>query len=237
MGEVSQPLGTTGAAGIRLTGAHRRQPGPNPHRANELSIRIAGACGLASVLLMIPSYVAGIPNDLTETADLSSNHEFLAGNTSSLLLHFAAALVFFAGITGAMYIAAGPTVPVLAALGSGGSFLTLTAAGYATQIAIVTVVHNHPGITPHVTLIAYSTVAWLYRFAMIGGGVLIISVSYTVVTTRILPRWWGAGCGLGLLPLFFTWIPTAASIGMISWVSITSLLLIAAVNRHVLTPR
>ncbi|TEA00339.1 hypothetical protein [Mycobacteroides salmoniphilum] len=198
--------------------------------SNEGAIRIAGASGAASIILLIPVYFAGISDGYSA---IRSHHALLPGNSVAILLHFAAALVFLAGLSTALRAAAGPTVAAMAAIVGGLSFTTMMAAGYATQMTYLEAVHNEAqrDIAQHVAPLVFGLAEWMYRFGMIGAALLIAAASLVIYTNPILPRWWAGGAVFAIAPLFYSWIPLTAVLAVLAWILVTSLLLLSAVDR------
>lgn len=197
--------------------------------SNESAARVAGASGAASIILLIPVYFAGISGGYSV---IRSHPSLLSGNSVGILLHFAAALVFVAGLSAALRAAAGPTVVVMSAIFGGLSFTTMMAAGYATQMAYLQAVHNEAqrDIAQHVAPLILGLAEWMYRFGMIGAAVLITAVSLVIYTNPILPRWWAGGAVFAVAPLFFSWAPLTAVLAVLAWILVTSLLLLSAVD-------
>ncbi|EPZ18393.1 hypothetical protein [Mycobacteroides abscessus] len=197
--------------------------------SNESAIRAAGASGAASIILLIPVYFTGISGGYSV---IRSHHAPLSDNSVAILLHFATALIFVAGLSAALRAAAGPTVVVMSATFGGLSFTTMMAAGHAAQMAYLETIHNEAqrATAQQVAPLILGLAEWMYRFGMIGAALLITGTSLVIYSNPILPRWWAGGAVFAVAPLFFSWAPLTAVIVILAWILVTSLLLLSAVD-------
>ncbi len=184
------------------------------------TIRFGGAFGVICALAMIPAYVG-------RTHDSSAT--FATANGMVPLLHILFGLAFLGVLVAMLRRAAGPTAGVYTALAGGVLFFTLTAVGFAAEVAYPAAVVRFGDATitefnePLLTL-----ATWLYHFCQIGSVAMIFAASAIVWRTGVLPRWTAAGVVLGFLPLVNTWIPLPAALSSLVWIFLIGVVMLVA---------
>jgi hypothetical protein len=103
------------------------------------TIRLGGVFGLVAAVAMIPAYLVGTP-DVPRTSDeaveyYESGSSFVTANGVVPLLHVLFGLVFVAVLASMLRSACGPNSEVYAALAGGVTFMALTTAGFAAEVA------------------------------------------------------------------------------------------------------
>ena len=184
------------------------------------TIRFGGAFGVICALAMIPAY-------FVRTHDSSAM--FATANGMVPLLHILFGLAFLGVLVAMLRGAAGPTAGVYTALAGGVLFFTLTAGGFAAEVAYPAAVVRFGDATitefnePLLTL-----ATWLYHFCQIGAVAMIFATSVIVWRTGVLPRWTAAGVVLGFLPLVNAWIPLPAALSSLVWIFLIGLVMLVA---------
>jgi len=198
-----------------------------------LATRIGGAFGILSVLVMIPAFLVGSP-DQPHTPDQArhyyeSGSAFVTANGEVPLLHILFGIVFVGALTSMLIRAVGPRAEIYIALSGGVIWLALTAAGLAAAVAYPAAIVRFGNATvtefsqPMLTL---ST--WLYHYSQLGAAAMILSASISIWRTGVLPKW---ACALGILgipPLLHTWIGLPAAISTLAWVGLVGLVMLVA---------
>lgn len=183
------------------------------------AIRFGGAFGVICALTTIPAYVIG-------THDTAA---FVATNGMLPLLHILFGLAFLGVLVAMLRRAVGPTASVYTALAGGVLFFTLTAGGFAAEVAYPAAVVRFGDATitefnePLLTL-----ATWLYHYCQIGAVAMIFATSLVVWQTGVLARWTAAGAILGFLPLVHTWMPLPAALSSVVWILLIALVMLIA---------
>lgn len=201
-----------------------------------LATRIGGAFGLLSALVLIPALLVGFP-DKPHTAEEARHYydngsAFVTANGLVPLLHILFGLVFVGALTSMLIRATGPRAEIYIALVGGIVFLTLSAAGFAAEVAYPAAIMRFGDVT--VTeftqpLLALST--WLFHYCQLGAAAMILSSSIAIWRTGVLPKWASAGAVFGILPLFHTWLPIPAVISTLAWIGLIGLVMLVAAKQ------
>jgi hypothetical protein len=195
------------------------------------TIRLGGGFGLVAAVAMIPAYLVGTP-DVPRTPEeaveyYESGSSFVTANGIVPLLHILFGLVFVAVLTSMLRSACGPNSEVYAALAGGVTFMALTAAGFAAEVAYPAAIVRFGDVTvTEFTQPLLALAVWLYHYCQIGAAVMIFAASFAIWRTGVLPKWWAAGAVLGVLPLLHTWIPLPAALSSLAWLAITGLIML-----------
>ncbi|MCQ4121185.1 hypothetical protein [Rhodococcus tibetensis] len=213
------------------------------------AVRIGGLCGVAAALIMIPAYMVGTPDRPTSTTEAeeyySSYSGFVTANGVVPLLHVLFFL-FFLGILVSVLRRADRESTGLAttALAGGIVFVTLTAVGFAAEVAYPATLLRFDDLPydEQIAPLLLTTSSWLYHYCQVGTAVMILATSVLVLRTGVLPRWTAAGAALGVLALLHTWIPLVAALGGLLWIAVIGLLLAVRgasdqVERSAVSPR
>ncbi len=182
------------------------------------TVRFGGAFGVISALTMIPAYLVGTSDKPNTPAN------------GIPLLHILFGLAFVGVLTAMLRWASGPSPAVYTALGGGVFYFTLTAGGFAAEVAYpAAVVRFGDGIITEFNEPLLTLATWLYHYCQIGSVAMIFATSMTVWRTGVLPKWVAAGAILGVLPLVHAWIPLAApALSSLAWIFLIGLVMLIA---------
>ena len=195
--------------------------------------RLGGASGLLAALVAIPAYLIGTP-ETPRTADEARSYydsasSFVTLNGSLPLLHILLGLVFLGVLVAVLRAATGPDGSVYVALAGGIIYLSLTAVGFAAEVAYPAAVLRFGDITvagfaqPLLTLSV-----WTYHYSQIGAAAMIFASSLVIWRTSVLPRWTAVGAVLGVLALLHLWLGLTAAFSSLIWVAAIGLVLLVA---------
>jgi hypothetical protein len=198
-----------------------------------LATRIGGAFGILAVLVMIPAFTVGSPDQPTTPDEAQRYYEsgsaFVTANGVVPLLHILFGIVFVGALTSMLIRAVGPRAEIYIAMAGGVVWLALTAAGLAAEVAYPAAIVRFGDVTvtefsqPMLTL-----ATWLYHYSQLGAAAMILSSSISIWRTGVLPKW---ACALGIfgvLPLLHTWIPLLAAMSTLTWVGLIGLVMLIA---------
>ena len=201
-----------------------------------LATRIGGVFGILAVLVMIPAFTVGSP-DQPHTADEARNYydagaSFVLANGTVPMLHTLFGIVFVGALTSMLIRAVGPRAEIYITLTGGVIWLALTAAGLAAEVAYPATIVRFGDVTAaqmSQPLLVLST--WLYHYSQLGAAAMILSSSISIWRTGVLPKW-ASGLGvLGIVPLLHTWIPLPAAITTLVWVALIGLVMLIAAKK------
>jgi hypothetical protein len=196
------------------------------------TIRAGGLFGLISALAMIPAYLVGTPDAPRTAAEAVEYYEsgssFVTANGVAPLLHILFGLLFIGVLVSMLRTACGPNSEVYVALAGGVTFLVLSAAGLAAEVAYpAAIIRFGDVIVTEFTQPLLTLAVWLYHYCQIGAAAMIFAASFAFWRTGVLPKWWAAGAVLGILPLVHTWFPLPAALSSLAWVGLTGLVMLA----------
>lgn len=211
-------------------------------------VRVGGAFGLVGALAMISAYVVGTPDSPETPAGVADYYDdvdaFVVANGVVPLLHVLGFLVFLAVLVAIVRHADHDgEAPVLhrVVLAGGVVFITLSAAGFAAEVAYPAMISRFDA-EPSEALgqLMLSLATWLYHFCQIGAAVMVGAASVTAWRTRVLPSWMAAvGAVVVVLTLLHTWIPLVAALSSLVWIGVVSLLMMSgaiAIDRPSIGP-
>lgn len=198
-------------------------------------VRVGGAFGLVGALAMISAYVVGTPDSPTTPAGVADYYDdigaFVTANGVVPLLHVLGFLIFLAVLVAVVRRAdddGEESVLHRAALAGGVAFITLSAAGFAAEVAYPAMVDRFDA-EPNESLgqLMLSLATWLYHYCQIGAAVMVAAVSVSAWRTRVLPRWMvPLGAVVVVVTLLHTWIPLIAALSSLVWVGLVSILML-----------
>lgn len=199
---------------------------------NSTAVRLGGLCGVGAAAAAIPAYVVGspeLPNTPEKLAGYYKEAEsFIAANGTIPLIHLFLGIVFIAVLVAVLRAAMGPEPAVYMAVIGGAVFISLTAAGLATEVAIAAVIARFGDVVEVGVVRPFLALSvWLYHYSQIGSAVMMFATSYAIWRTEVLPKWTAAAGVLGILALAHTWLGLPAAYGTVAWVGLMGLVLIA----------
>lgn len=184
------------------------------------TIRFGGAFGAICALAMIPGYALGRRD---------STSAIVTANGIVPLLHILFGLAFLGVLVALLRHAVGPTAAVYMALAGGVLFFTLTAGGFAAEVAYpAAVVHFGDATVTEFNEPLLTLATWLYLYCQIGAVAMIFATSLVIWQSGVLPRWSAAGAVFGFLPLVHAWIPLPAAMSSLVWIFLIGLVMLVA---------
>jgi hypothetical protein len=200
-----------------------------------LATRIGGAFGVLCVLVLIPALVVGFgdrPHTAQETHHYyQSGAAFVTSNGVLPLLFILFGLVFVGALTSMLIRATGPRAEIYIAVAGGVLFLTLSAAGFAADVAYPAAIVRFGDVNLEFTQPLLALAAWFYHYCQLGAAAMILSSSISIWRTGVLPKWASAGAVFGILPLFHTWIPIPATISTLVWIGLIGVIMLVAAKQ------
>jgi hypothetical protein len=200
-----------------------------------LATRIGGAFGVLCILVLIPALVVGFgdrPRTAQETHHYYHNGPaFVTSNGVLPLLFILFGLVFVGALTSMLIRATGPRAEIYIAVAGGVLFLTLSAAGFAADVAYPAAIVRFGDVNLEFTQPLLALSAWFYHYCQLGAAAMIFSSSISIWRTGVLPKWASAGAVFGILPLFHTWIPIPATISTLVWIGLIGLIMLVAAKQ------
>lgn len=198
-----------------------------------LATRIGGAFAILAVLVIIPAFLVGSP-DQPHTSDearryFESGSSFVTANGVVPLLHILFGIVFVGALTSMLFRAVGPRAEIFIASTGGVVWLTLTAAGLAAEVAYPAAMVRFGDVAANGAsqpMLTLST--WLYNYSQLGAAAMILSSSISIWRTGVLPKWACALGVFGVLPLAHTWVPLWAAASTLIWVGLIGLVMLIA---------
>ncbi|MFC0447659.1 hypothetical protein [Rhodococcus jostii] len=195
-------------------------------------VRIGGALGVLSALVMIPAYVVGTPDrpiDTTEAERYYSSYSgFVTANGVVPILHVLFFLFFLGALAGLLRRADGDRTGLAStALAGGIVFVALTAAGFTAEVAYpATLVRfDELPFDDQIAPLLLTIASWFYHYCQVGTAVMIFATSLVVWRTGVLPRWTLVGAILGVVALLHTWFPLTAALSGLVWIGVIGLVL------------
>ncbi len=205
--------------------------------------RIGGVIGIVAALAMIPAYVVGSPEVPASTDEAADYYEqaalFISANGWLPIVHLLG-VIFLLGVLAAVFRAASPGSIAIrtAALVGGTVWITLTAAGWAAEVAYPAALMRFPELADAGFLapLTLTLASWLYHFCQVGAAALmigtgILSYSATPDGHRAFPKWFAfVSFAFAIFALLHTWLPYSfwSALAGLGWLLIVSLLLFAA---------
>jgi hypothetical protein len=195
------------------------------------TIRIGGLCGLGAAGVIVPAYLVGSPERPSDPSDAHTYFDgaasFVTANGTWPLLHILFTVLFLAILVSMLRSAAGPTGAVYTASIGGGTFVALTAAGLAAEVAVPAAMVRFDDVTVADYAQPFLGLAvWLYHYSQICSAAVIFATAYIVWRTRVLPKWSAALAALGVLPRLHTWVGSPAAYSTVVWLGLTGLLML-----------
>ena len=212
-------------------------------------VRLGGVCGLLFVLLMVPAYLVGSPDEAAPVSGVrevlgyygTSADNFVFFNGSLILLCPFFFLWFLAVLYGVLRRAEGLDGVLSTVMLVGGVFfIVLQCAGNAVEIMHPASVQRFVNFVPDPQL-AFASLAlstWLYHFCQVGDAVMISAASLVVLGSGILPRWLAlVGFLAAILALLHFLLPLVGSVSGLVWVVLVSALMLGGLSRGTQAPR
>ena len=191
------------------------------------TVRFGGAFGVTCAVAMIPAYFVGRPEEY-----YGAGTAFVAARGMLPLLHILLGLAFLGVLVAMLRQASGPTASVYTALAGGVLFFTLTAGGFAAEVAYpMAVARFGDAIITELNEPLLTLATWLYHYCQIGAVAMIFAASMIIWRTGVLPRWTAAFAVLGVLPLVHTWTPSLAALSSLLWILLIGLVMLVAPRR------
>lgn len=198
------------------------------------AVRIGGALGLLAAFAVIPAYLVGTPDTPRRREEAVEYYEdgesFVTANGTLPLLHILLGLAFLGVLVALLRQAAGPTGAVYTTLAGGIVWFTLSAVGFAAEVAypaaIIRFAPEVPMPSLSEQLLALSE--WLYHYCQIGAAAMIFAASLVIWRTGVLPKWVAVGAILGVLPLAHRWLPLPAALSSLAWLGAISVIMLVA---------
>ena len=196
------------------------------------TVRIGGALGVLSALVMIPAYVVGTPDRPIDTAEAeryySSYSGFVTANGVLPILHVLFFLFFLGTLAGVLRRADGDRTGLAGtALAGGIVFAALTAAGFTAEVAYPATLIRFDELPfdDQIAPLLLTIASWFYHYCQVGTAAMIFATSLVVWRTDVLPRWAVAGAILGVVALLHTWFPLTAALSGLVWIGVIGLVL------------
>jgi hypothetical protein len=212
-------------------------------------VRLGGVCGLLFVLLMVPAYLVGSPDEATPVSGVrevlgyygTSADNFVFFNGSRVLVCALFFMWFLAVLYGVLRRAEGLDGVLSTVMLVGGVFfIVLQCAGNAVEIMHPASVQRFVNFVPDPQL-AFASLAlstWLYHFCQVGDAVMISAASLVVLGSGILPRWLAlVGFLAAILALLHFLLPLVGSVSGLVWVVLVSALMLGGLSRGTQAPR
>jgi len=212
-------------------------------------VRLGGVCGLLFVLLMVPAYVVGSPDEATPVSGArevlgyfgTSAGNFVFFNGSLVLLCPFFFLWFLGVLYGVLRRAEGlDGVLSTVVLAGGVFFITLQCAGNAVEIMHPATAQRFVNFVPDSQLVFASLAlsTWLYHFCQVGDAVMISAASLIVLGSGILPRWLAlVGILAAVLALLHFLLPLVGAVAGLVWVVLVSALMLGGLSQGTQAPR
>lgn len=198
-------------------------------------VRLGGLAGLLSVVAMIPAYLVGYPDAPGTAAEANSYFgsalgSFVLSNGVLPLFHVFFFLFFLGSLRGLLTRAEGEGGDLAAvALAGGVVFITLSAAGFATEVLYPAAAMRFGGFEPDGAFVYASLAlsAWLYHFCQVGTSAMVAATSLVALGTGVLPRWLAlAGFVVALVTLLHFLVPLLAALVGLLWIAAVSALML-----------
>lgn len=212
--------------------------------------RLGGICGLLFVVLMVPAYVVGYPDQPTSVFRPVDVVGYFGADPQTFVLGNGIVPVFstffFLWFLGALYRlvrgAEGEEGGLSAAVLAGGTaFIVLSCVGYAAEILYPATLLRFENFAPdpQQAFLSLALSAWLYHFCQVGASVMIAGTSLAALGRGILPRWAALlGLIVALLTLLHFVVPLLGALSGLLWVGLVSaLMLLAASGGRSSSPR
>ena len=191
--------------------------------------RVGGICGLVGALVLIPGYVAGVPDASSRAAYEGQAMASVIGNAVPVIIYVPLFLVFLVALYRRCAEVKALHVWSALLLVSGGAYLVLVVTGTVSEVSYPSAVTSQPGMTIDAGLLSVllKTASWFYIFSQVALAVLIVVCGYSALRLNVFPRWLGIIAVIAVVVILTRGaFPLAASIVTPIWIGLLAIAMI-----------